>query len=89
MSLRLQATGAEKQRIYVGGLFEWKHPRFDNHNQPHDGSLGCQSISELVCPGETIKVKLDLSKEKGNEYRVEIKVEEVKVEAIKEEPAGS
>jgi hypothetical protein len=79
-SIKLQAIGAKKKRIHVGGLFEVLDPRLDPKTQKVIETLGRQCISEVVYPGEAVKVKLDLSKENGKEYRVELKVEEVKEE---------
>jgi hypothetical protein len=81
-SLKIQATAAEKKRIHVGGLFELKHPIYDQKGQPHDGSVGTLRISEVVLPGETLKVKMDLTNENGKEYRVEIQVEEIEEKDI-------
>lgn len=78
VSLQLQGTAAEKKKIHVGGLFEWKEPRLDAENQLKPEALGSQCISEVVHLGETIKVRLDLSKQNGKEYRVEVKALEVK-----------
>jgi len=77
ISMKVQATGAAKKRIHVGGTFEVLDPHLDAANRVVD-ILGSQGISEVVHPGETVKANLDLSKENGKEYRVELKVEEVK-----------
>jgi hypothetical protein len=80
ISLKLQAMGTVKKSIHVAGIFEWKEPRLTDKKQLKDGALASQCISEVVHEGETVKVKLDLSKHNGKEYRVEFRVEEIKEE---------
>ena len=72
--------GTVKKSIHVAGVFEWKEPRLTDKKQLKDGALASQCISEVVHEGETVKVKLDLSKQNGKEYRVEFRVEVVKEE---------